>query len=217
MNNNNNRIDDIANAYFLIKKYVISKGYSNEIDYSNYISLSTLSEAQFLREIAWVILSSGMSYNSINKNFKNISLAFYNWYSAESIYKSRNFCKRKALKFFNNENKINAIIASSEIVYSSGFHTIKNNIQDKGIDYLENFPFIGPATKYHLAKNIGFNLAKPDRHLLRISTKLGFSSPNNLCQVLSNRIAEDVSVIDLVIWRYATLDRKYLLRLNNFF
>ena len=82
--------------------------------------------------------------------------------------------------------------------------------------YLESFPFIGPITKFHLAKNIGIDVAKPDRHLSRISKMLGFASVQELCESISQRIDEKVSVVDLVIWRYATIDKKYLEKIGRY-
>ncbi len=69
---------------------------------------------------------------------------------------------------------------------------------------------MGEATSFHLAKNIGLNVAKPDRHLVRMSSALGFESVNILCSEISNLIEENISLIDLVLWRYATLDKNYI-------
>ncbi len=76
------------------------------------------------------------------------------------------------------------------------------------------FPYLGNATVFHLAKNLGINVAKPDRHLLRISNCLGYKCPNNLCEEISLTIDEKVSLVDLVLWRYATLDKNYLSKIQ---
>lgn len=78
------------------------------------------------------------------------------------------------------------------------------------VNFLESFPYIGPAAACHLAKNIGLNIAKPDRHLIRVSKACGFKTPNDLCSVLTTVVGDDISTIDLVIWRYATLHSQYL-------
>jgi len=90
------------------------------------------------------------------------------------------------------------------------FEKVKNQIDSLGIQYLKTFPFIGDATAYHLAKNIGLNVAKPDRHLVRISVALGFSTPADLCARISDELQESIALVDLVLWRYATLDKNYL-------
>jgi hypothetical protein len=60
----------------------------------------------------------------------------------------------------------------------------------------------GPVTVWQLAKNLGFDVPKPDRHLVRIAEQLGFSSPSQLCGAIADVSGEAVKVIDLVIWRY---------------
>lgn len=210
-------VDKLAYAYFFVKEYVIKKGYSFEIDYADDIKFNNLKESFFLKEAAWVVLSSGMSYKIISNKFNLISEAFNNWESAEEIIRNKYKCKKKSLKIFNNEQKIDAIIKIASIIKEDGFENIKSGINKMGVEYLTRFPFIGPATKFHLAKNIGINVAKPDRHLVRISNATGYNSPNDLCNVISERISEKAAIIDLVIWRYATLDRNYLMKINHFF
>ena len=59
------------------------------------------------------------------------------------------------------------------------------NIKNIGLNYLERFPFLGPATsRLHFAKNLGFPISKPDRHLIRISNRFGFSSPILFCKAI---------------------------------
>lgn len=209
-------IDRLAYAYFFIKQYVINKGYSYEIDYADDLKFSNLQENIFLKEAAWVILSSGMNFNIIANIFNQFSTAFYNWESISKIVENKEQCKVNSLLIFNNQAKIEAIIKIASIIEIEGFDKIKFDLTLNGIDYLVRFPFIGPATKYHLAKNIGINVAKPDRHLVRISRAIGYNSANELCSDISKRISEKTSIVDLVIWRYATLDKKYLMKVDHY-
>jgi hypothetical protein len=77
---------------------------------------------------------------------------------------------------------------------------------------LETLPYVGPVTAFHLAKNLGLNVAKPDRHLSRLATATGFSDAHALCAELGAVLGEPVPVIDIVLWRFATLSRDYLSR-----
>jgi hypothetical protein len=212
---NDQFIDRLAYAYFFIKEYVIEEGYSFEIDYASDLNFNNLTESLFLEETAWVILSSGMSFKIISDKFHLVSEAFYNWESANKIYENAHDCKNNSLKIFNNQQKIDAIITVSSIVKSEGFRNIKTRIGKNGVDYLTRFPFIGPVTKFHLAKNIGINVTKPDRHLVRISSAIGYDSPNDLCNDIAKRISEKKAIIDLVFWRYATLENNYLSRISH--
>jgi len=78
------------------------------------------------------------------------------------------------------------------------------------INALQQFPYIGPATSYHVAKNIGFPVAKPDRHLCRFAELSGYQNPSDLCQALAEYIGDPIAVVDIVLWRFATLQHDYM-------
>ena len=208
--------DRIVHGYFYIKKYVIYKGYGNEIDWQEGLELETITEQKFLSEISWVILAGGMSDKVIRKVFPKIKSIMFDFQSAELISKRKKRCYNKAIKIFNHKGKINAIIYAAEYLKNNSLAVIKSSILSQGIKFIQSFPYLGKATAFHLAKNLGLNIAKPDRHLNRISNTLGFENPNELCNLISRFIDEKVSLIDLVLWRYATLDKNYIRRINWF-
>jgi hypothetical protein len=82
---------------------------------------------------------------------------------------------------------------------------VREKVRAQGVDFLQTLDFVGPVTKYHLAKNIGLDGVKPDRHLVRLAKAARFQSPNDLCQAIANITGDKLSVIDLVLWRYLTL------------
>lgn len=220
MKKRNDDLDKIARVYFLAKKYVIQNGYSEEIDWQDDISLSKLTHQVFLKEYSWVVLASGLSDKVVSKVFPKIQMIFKNWDSLDYVIQNYSKLETILLKVFNNKLKIKALLETSVFVYTKGFNNVKREICSKGINFLKSFSFIGEITCFHLAKNIGLSYAKPDRHLVRISKSIGFNSPHALCNLISEHIAEKIQVVDLVLWRYATLDNKYeekLLRLKPYF
>lgn len=66
--------------------------------------------------------------------------------------------------------------------------------------FLESLPWIGGITKYHLAKNFGLDLAKPDVHLQRLAGREG-CSVQQLCERLSLSTGLRVAAVDTVLWR----------------
>ena len=70
-------------------------------------------------------------------------------------------------------------------------------------------------TCFHLAKNIGYPVPKPDRHLQRIAKAFGFCQTMDLCTAIATILEEPVQVVDVVMWRYATIDPDYLKRLRR--
>ena len=207
---NDDRIKKLICAYLDAKEFIIKNGYGQEIDWQENLNIESISETDFLREAAWVILSVGMRELVIRGLFQKFSNAFLNWECAKKINEYRYQCKFEALQVFNNERKVNAIIDIVRIIAEDSFNVVHEKIKNYGIEYLETFPFIGPVASCHLAKNIGLNIAKPDRHLIRVSQACGFQTPNELCSTLSTIVGDDISTIDLVIWRYATLKNRYL-------
>ena len=206
----------LVDAYIMARDAVIAAGYGWEIDAQKNASLDEITEKDFLQEAAWVILSAGMKESVIRKKFTGLSHAFLYWESASAIAKGKQVCRATALSCFGHKGKIDAILAVADHVAENGFHYVKQSIQERGPQYLQAFPFIGPVTCWHLAKNLGLDVVKPDRHLSRISAVAGFGSPHSLCRAIADLSGERISVIDIVLWRFATLNRQYLSLFGSF-
>jgi len=200
----------IVEVYLQAKEYVVKKGFGEEIDWQESIRFSQIEELDFLRESAWVVLSSGMSEAVIRRKFPSISEAFHFWRSAAYITENADNCRKKALGIFGHRGKIEAIISIAQRIFTQGFNIFKGYIKRDGVRFIRSLPFMGPATSYHLAKNIGLDVVKPDRHLLRVAFVTGFDSPETLCERIAEAVGDRISVIDLVIWRFATLNRNYV-------
>ena len=204
------RQQKIGNIYIKIKEAVLGEGFAAEIDWQDNIRFSHITECDFLREAAWVVLSSGMREKVIRQKFPAISTAFFSWENANKISMHSEQCSVRALAIFRNRKKIDAIITIAKEISTGGYETFKMHIRDKGVDFIQTLPFMGPATSYHLAKNIGLDVVKPDRHLLRVAASAGYENPRLLCEDICESIGDRISVIDLVIWRFATLKPNYL-------
>lgn len=195
----------LAEKYLDAKDYLINCGYAGELDWQSSISFKMLEEADFLRESGWVILNSGFKTAVVEKVFDDISKSFDNWSSASSIVNNMDKCRSQALRCFKNEAKINAICSIAIEVDSIGFQKVKSNIQLYDKKYLQKFSYIGPITVNHLLKNIGFPLAKADRHLSRISTLLGYLDAQELCKDISTIVGDSIAEVDYVLWRLSTI------------
>ncbi|MBZ5671222.1 MAG: hypothetical protein LAO04_16015 [Acidobacteriia bacterium] len=207
-----NRIatETLASAYIKAKLKVLASGFGSEIIWQRTVRIEELTEVDLLRESAWVIISSGMRESIVRQKFPGIGEAFFNWASAQQIVWHRDHCVRSALIYFGNERKIEAIAQSAQIIYDKGFEAIRKEIACDPITALRQFPYIGPTTSFHLAKNIGLSVAKPDRHLLRFAALSGYEQPADLCRLIAEYIGDPVAVVDIVLWRFATLHQDYL-------
>lgn len=195
----------LAKAYLHARESLIEWGFAPEIDWQETRSLQTLVERDFLRESAWVILSAGMRESVIRRIFGGVSEAFLSWEDSRQIADCRGRCERRALKEFNHFRKIRAIGQVCCLVAQRGFEAIRTDIAADGVEFLKSLDYVGPITAYHLAKNIGLDVVKPDRHLVRAAAAAGYSHPTELCRAIASVTGDRLSVVDLVIWRYSAL------------
>jgi hypothetical protein len=203
-------VEKLTNFYMDAKLFVVAAGYASEIDWQEQQKMASINESDFLREGAWVILSSGMREAIVRQRFKNISEAFFEWESAEKIVRQEKRCVKGAFRYFRHLPKLRAIVNIAIHLSDYGFDRVIESIKQGGLDYIMRFPYMGPATSCHFAKNLGLPLAKPDRHLLRITQKMGYSSPQELCSTIAEQTGDKISVVDIVLWRFATLVPNYL-------
>jgi hypothetical protein len=206
--------DRLVVAYLDARRELESLGFANEIEWQERRDAQSISESDFLREFAWVVLCSGMSERNIRVVFPHISSAFFDWQSAVAITQNKNACRTRALRVFGHRGKITAIIASARWIVANGVEFLRSGLNTSGPDFLLELPYMGPATSKHLAKNLGVKTGKPDRHLVRIARATGFDSPEALCEELADATAHDSSVVDIVLWRFATLHKDYIIRLT---
>lgn len=74
-----------------------------------------------------------------------------------------------------------------------------NAAEDK-LGFCAALPWIGNITKYHLAKNFGLDVAKPDVHLQRLADREG-TTPQALCERLAAETGYRAATVDVVLWR----------------
>lgn len=204
------RMSGIIWAYQLVKEIVSRAGFAHELSWQASRNFQEITETAFLREYAWVALSAGMRESIIRQRFHSISWCFFGWESAETIAMHGDLCRRIALRHFGNCRKIGGIVETAKIVNEIGFSRYKEMINSNPMQSLRMLPFIGPITCYHLAKNIGLLVAKPDRHLVRLADSVGYLDVQELCRDISFFTGDAVPVVDIVLWRFATLTDEYI-------
>lgn len=68
------------------------------------------------------------------------------------------------------------------------------------VEFCGSMPWIGNVTKYHLAKNFGADVAKPDVHLQRLADREGCTA-QSLCERLAAASGYRVATVDTLLWR----------------
>lgn len=141
----------------------------------------------FFLEYMWVVLSSGMK----NQVARIIERRIYDaWERGETTTSTFGHKGKAAAIDFVRENKGRLFGECRAAADKTKF--------------LASLPRIGNITKYHLAKNLGVDCCKLDRHLARIARSYN-TTPDILCKTLSASTGDEIATVDLVIWRTANL------------
>lgn len=182
--------------------YMTSAGRDAEVQWQRRVALDKFTETDLLREAAWVILCSGFRERIVRRVFDHISLCFCDWESASAILDADPICRMAAMASFRSPAKLGAIVTAALHVNGQGFAAFKQAVLAAPLTELQRLPYIGPVTVWHLAKNLGLDVAKPDRHLARVSLALGFDDADQFCTAIAKVIGERRNVVDLIVWRY---------------
>jgi hypothetical protein len=175
-----------SKEYFRIKNELVDLGYGEEIAWQ-----SNLKECDnnydFAIEAVWVILNSGMKEQIARQISNRIYAAIKRGDDISTAFRHKG--KVAAIKH---------VLEHSHTLFADYL------IAENKIEFLQRIPFIGKITCYHLAKNLGHDCVKPDRHLVRVAEKYN-TTPDALCEQISKVTGDRKCVIDIVIWRACNL------------
>lgn len=159
------------------------RGFGWESELVRKMDFSKTTAEDLLREFVWVVVNSGMKNQVAERIFKDFMADL-------NPAKIRHPLKRRAIE-------------DALAKHRDWFEGLKA-APDK-LAFLDSLPHIGPVTKFHLARNLGLDVAKPDRHLVRLAGLLGFPDVQAMCEAISKQVGERVGVVDVVLWRAANL------------
>ena len=205
----------LVGFYLDAKQLVLRSGFADEIGWQESVRLSSIDGTDVRRELAWVVLSSGMRERVVRSVFDRISEIFCRWRDDDSILGNPSAFINAALRAFNHPRKIGAIVENIATFARMGLADFRTQLAAQGPPFLMCFSFIGPVTCWHLAKNLGVDVAKPDRHLVRLARATGSNDVTDLCSQISTFTGDRVAVIDLILWRYATIVSDYESRVQS--
>lgn len=164
-----------------------ARGYSDDVVRSEGVSAPATS-MQFAEEVVFVICNSGMKNTIARQIYERIlNLALYRGESASTQ--------------FGHAGKCSAI---DDVWNNRDVYFWRYLEADDKLAFLESLPWIGPVTKYHLAKNFGIDCAKPDVHLQRLAAQYE-TDTHALCARLAVECGLRIATVDLVLWRACAL------------
>lgn len=182
------------------EQFLRENGFSSEIDWwENHPGLEKMADNDILGEYAWVVFNSGMSNAVIEAKWQDIRKAF-RFFNLKLILDEPDAVLRDVLNIFNHEGKVNAIIQFCKKLRKESF-AFRRQVNENPLVTLTELPFIGPKTKHHLARNLGFRFIKPDRHLQRLADRYDMT-PFELCNLIHKETGRKLGVIDVILWRF---------------
>lgn len=164
--------------------------------------LKDVTKQWFYSEYAHCVYCSGFSVRIVRMKQDALSEAYYD-YDPVKVAANPEEVRRKAMRkaCIRNERKVNAIIKGAGIInkleWPKFLYQVKENM-----NLLKVLPYIADVLKYHLARNIGFNLIKPDVHIKRLAKYYGLD-PFEMCEMLSEKMGLPRHTVDSVLWRAA--------------
>lgn len=157
-------------------------GYGGAIDWSENITPPANANA-FASEAIYVICNSGMRNSVAVGIFEKCIVALTAGHSCKTV--------------FGHPGKSSAI---AEIWQRRFVLFRRYRKTDDPLAFCAKLPWIGQVTKYHLAKNFGADVAKPDVHLLRLAVA-GNTTPQALCNRLAIETGYRPATVDVILWR----------------
>jgi hypothetical protein len=193
-------------AYFYACLRMVEKEFPDEIEHFRTINLVDITPSIFLAELAHTIFTSGFSWRVINSLYnRGLADAFRNW-DIEEICNNCEKVRQDALMVFNYPPKVDAILDGARRLSEVDWPRFRDRLLGSGgLSLIRSFKYIGPITQYHLARNIGLDVAKPDRHMCRMAERFGYAPTEDgvtkLVQTISSVTGERPGLVDYVLWR----------------
>jgi len=195
--------DKLLDFYEKAKKHVISNGFENEIRHVEQLDFEKMTPTEFYLQYCYVVFNTGMKnqiaenmYEDFLNGFKRVNCGISD--ISKTVSMIRHPGKRKA-------------IHNAYFRYEGWFETLKEKKSiEEQLEFLETLDFIGLVTKFHLARNIGLDVAKPDRHLVRIAEHFDMPSVREMCEFISGKTGDRVGVVDVILWRNSNLNPNWM-------
>ena len=165
-----------------IEQAVRRAGYAAAIEQSETVMPPKTAE-QFASEVIYVVINAGFSNRIAVPIFERCMAALRNGHSSKTA--------------FGHPGKTDAI---DDIWKRRASLFRKLQKAENPIEFCATLPWTGPITKYHVAKNIGADVAKPDVHLNRLAAPEGVTA-QELCERLARETGYRAATVDMVLWR----------------
>lgn len=175
----------------LVRGWVDEAGYAADTEWSEKVG-PPVSPEDMAFEIAYVIINSGMRWTVAQGIWGRVRPAL------ETV-------GRIEPEHFGHPGKRSAIndVWRRRADLFVACRRVLDLGPERALAWCLDLPWIGGITKYHLAKNFGVDVAKPDIWLERVSKVVG-EDVQALCRRLGQESGLRAATVDLILWRACT-------------
>jgi endonuclease III len=207
-------LNDGPDKYFKKAYEFTTTFYQDVIDQISSVKIENVTPDFFFREYVFVVHATGFSAKAVGKFMPKLLTAYGSWDICgqkpfdEMMEEVKNVC--------NNPQKAKAVHSTSKNMVSELREIDWEEWKLKNIstvDKINEFPYIGKITRYHLGRNVGLlECVKPDLHLVRMAEHWGFKNCEDMCRSMRGTDSIPLGIVDLALWysssTYGTLDIK---------
>jgi hypothetical protein len=225
---------DSIDAYFLHSLLMCEDCYPDTLSHYRTLRLNAASAYSvepsfFLREYVWIVFASGFNTRILSERIDELLACYHDvmldmtddqidgdfewrWKRVEKVIANRrkHDSIRDVVKLMAQAWREKDGRGGWWLAFFERIRRFKDGLPEPNWEGIEALPGIGPITKYHVARNVGFDVIKPDRHLVRLAERFEFDSPELMCSYLSGLYDERIGVVDLVLFyagsTWGTLD-----------
>jgi len=172
--------------YLELRNSVVASGYGGDIEWAESVK-APADVMVFTCEYIFVVCNSGMKAQIAKAIFDRVMTALNQGHHPSTVFGHAGKCDGIWSVWCDRDDWFDRYGAAADKV-----------------SFLETMPWIGPITKWHLAKNFGVDAVKPDRHLVRVADWYAMT-PTAMCEVLVRESGDRIGTVDYVIWRACNL------------
>lgn len=163
-------------------------------------SPAACSDSDLLREYGWVVGSCGLTPHVMLKHWDGLTRAFLGWDPA-AVAQNRVAVRTGALAIMRNPRKIDAILDSAhDLALTPGLmERLAAKPTPEVLAWLKTLPWVGENNRYHLARNLGWDVVVRTGPVVRLATYL-LTTSDSLCGRIATETGERIRTVDLVLW-----------------
>jgi len=180
----------------------VRKNFPKDIDYSveaiHPIILDQMTKQDFYRQYAYVVYNSGFNNSVVEMKWPRL-LQAYRDFHVVYVSKYPAQVRSEAIEIIAHKGKVKAIIDAARTIRDLDWPEFKEEVKTDFMT-LKRFPYIANETVYHLARNMGFDVIKPDRHLKKMAARYELD-PFTMCNRIKDETGLSLHMIDTIIWR----------------